>query len=298
MGKHVGGQAVIEGVMMRNGEKLATAIRKDGTIKVKKENLNPISKRYKFLGWPFMRGVVSLVEMMYTGTKALMWSASEAGEEDEQLSNSQITLTIIVSFFFAIALFVGLPYILTYLLGISEQNNPVLFNLIDGLIKLIILVSYIYLIGLMPDIRKVFQYHGAEHKTIHTYERNRELNVRNVKPFPTAHSRCGTSFLMIVILIGVFIFSFIPLIAQAIYPIYTLHPVARYVILFAARIMLLPVVAGISYEWLKLTPMISTRSWLYWLNYPGMWVQRLTTREPTDDQIEVAIAALNAVTEK
>ncbi|MFO7711033.1 MAG: DUF1385 domain-containing protein [Candidatus Woesearchaeota archaeon] len=293
----VGGQAVIEGVMMRAGDRIATAIRKNDEIIVKRETYSPLSKRYPFLGWPFFRGVVSLFEMMYLGTKSLMYSAQEsADEEGEELKGSHITLTVIVAILFSLGLFVFLPYVLTNLAGLKEGTQPVLFNLIDGIIKVIIIVGYIYAIGFMSDMRRVFEYHGAEHKAVHTFEKNKQLIPDQANHFSTVHPRCGTSFLMIVVLTGVVLFSLIPVVLQSLFPSMTsMHTLLRLGIFFLARLAMLPVIAGISYEWLKLAPAISRRSFLSILFLPGLWVQKLTTREPTPDQLEVSFEALKAV---
>ncbi|MGM5488353.1 MAG: DUF1385 domain-containing protein [Nanobdellota archaeon] len=295
----VGGQAVIEGVMMRAGDRIATAIRKNDEIIIKKETYAPLSQRYRFLGWPFFRGAVSLIEMMYLGTKSLMFSAQEAAdEEEEELKKSHITLTVFVAILFSIGLFVLLPYVLTNLLGISEGTRPVLFNLVDGIIKVIILVGYIYAIGFMSDMRRVFEYHGAEHKAVHTFERNKALTPQEANHFSTVHPRCGTSFLMIVVLTGVLVFSLIPLVFNALLPaIQSMPTILRLGIFFLARIAMLPIIAGISYEWLKLAPKISKGSILGIFMLPGLWVQKLTTREPTLEQLEVSFAALKAVTD-
>lgn len=296
----VGGQAVIEGVMMRRGDRIATAVRKPDGITVRKETFPSITKRIPFLGWPFMRGAVSLFETMYIGTRSLIYSANEAADEDDEenveLSTWHIFIAVGGSLLFAIGLFVLLPYMATTFIGIQEKSDPIIFNLVDGIIKLIILIAYILLIGQMSDIRRVFQYHGAEHKSVHAYEHRKTLTPQEAQRYPTAHVRCGTSFLLIVILVGVVIFSFIPVIVSAAYPaIDTVNPFMRYSILFLARIAMLPVIAGISYEWLQFTPRLSKKSILYTLALPGLFVQRLTTREPTSDQLEVAIEAIKAV---
>jgi uncharacterized protein YqhQ len=295
----VGGQAVIEGVMMRSGKKISTAIRKDDKIIVKKEDYVSITKRYKFLGLPFIRGVISLFEMMYIGMRTLMWSAQENSfEEGEKLSNWQIALTVVLSLIFSIALFKFLPYLFTNLLGFREVQQPIFFNIIDGIIKIIILVSYLFLISRMNDIKRVFQYHGAEHKAVNAYESGSELTPKKVKKFSRIHPRCGTNFILNVFLIGVIIFSIVPVIVQNLFSGFSeMGNLLRFSILFSARILMLPVIAGISYEWLKMGGKFKNQKFMNILNAPGLLIQRITTREPTLDQIEVACAALSSAIE-
>jgi len=289
----VGGQAVIEGVMMRNKLNVVTAVRKKGKIVYKKDKLK---KKSKFAQLFFIRGIVNLVEMLTIGIKTLNWSASQATGEEEDLSNWAITLTLIAAFVIGIGLFILLPYVLTYLFGVRETSNPLWFNVIDGMIKITILVLYMYLISLMKDIRTVFKYHGAEHKAVFCYEDGKKLTVENAKKYSTKHPRCGTSFLIIVVVVSVFIFSFIPLIVKGIYPsIESVGWLLRRVILFVVRISLLPIVAGFSYETLKFSAKFHKNPIFRTLTLPGLWVQKITTKEPSKKQLEVAIAALKKV---
>jgi uncharacterized protein YqhQ len=290
----IGGQAVIEGVMMRNKNKVATAVRlPNKKIKIKKQRLKP---RSKFLKLFFIRGIINLIDMLTLGIKTLMWSADQQTGEEEKISKTEITITVILSLAFGIGLFLFLPYLFTYLLGFKELINPLLFNIIYGTIKAGMLVLYLYLISFMKDIRRVFQYHGAEHKVVFCYENKKSLTPENIKKFITAHPRCGTSFLIIVILVSVILFSFIPLIVQNIYPaINSIHWLLRRVILFACRLLLLPVVAGFSYEILKFGAKHQDNIIFRALTLPGLWVQKLTTKEPTKKQIEVATRALKSV---
>jgi len=293
--KHdVGGQAVIEGVMMRSKRNIVTAVRKKGKIIYKKDKIKRKSKIAQFF---FIRGIVNLIEMLIIGIKTLNWSAAQQVEEEEELSNWAIALTMIIAFAFAIALFMLLPYVLTYLIGIKETNNPLWFNVINGIIKAGILVLYVYLISLMKDIRRVFQYHGAEHKAVFCYEDNKKLTIENAKKYSTLHPRCGTAFLMIVIIIGIFLFSFIPSIVNNIYPsINTIHWLLKRTILFISRIFLLPIVAGFAYEILKFSAKHQDNPIFRTLTLPGLWIQKITTKKPSKRQLEVAIAALNKVT--
>jgi len=234
--------------------------------------------------------------MLVVGIKALNWSAKQAGEDEEELSDFAIAMTLIVAIALALGLFLLLPYVLTVLLGIKEVRNPVWFNIVDGIIKVAILILYVYLIGLIKDIKRVFQYHGAEHKAVHCYEKGEKLTVENCKKYATLHPRCGTAFLLIVIIIGVLLFSFIPIIVKGIYPnIDNVFWLWKRAILFVCRIILLPIIAGVSYEILKLGAKKQDNWPFKGMAMPGLWLQKLTTKEPNKKQLEVAIVALDAV---
>ncbi len=291
----VGGQAVIEGVMMRSKLNVVTAVRKNGKIIYKKDKLK---KKSEFQQLFFIRGIVNLIEMLVLGIKTLNWSASQATGEEEELSSWAVILTLVIAFIFAIGLFVLLPYALTYLVGVKETSNPVWFNVVDGIIKVGILVLYMYLISLMKDIRAVFKYHGAEHKAVFCYEDGKKLTVENAKKYSTKHPRCGTAFLIIVIIVSIFLFSFIPLIVKNVYPaIDNVNWVLKRAILFTMRILLLPIVAGFSYELLKFGAKHQGNPVFRTLTLPGLWVQKITTKEPSKKQLEVGIAALKKVIE-
>ena len=280
----VGGQAVIEGVMMRGPGKLAVAVRKpNGEITVDLKDAGSVSDRYPILKKPFLRGVVSLVESLSYGMKALSFSAQASGEEDEgeeSMSSLELAGTIAVSVGLAVLLFVVLPTGAMKLLQ-NEGFSPMVLNLCEGLLRLGIFLLYIWGISRQKDIQRVFQYHGAEHKTIYTYEHGLPLRVENVRPFSTLHPRCGTNFLMIVMLISIFIFTFLgwPSLWERI----------------LSRILLMPVVAGISYEIIRFAGKHMDKPWVRAAILPGLALQKLTTRQPADDQIEVAIASLKAV---
>ena len=277
----VGGQAVIEGVMMRGPGRIAVAVRKaDGEIAVDAKPASSISDTYTILKKPFLRGVVSLVESLMYGMKALSYSAQASGEEDENMGDAEMAGTIAFSVALAIGLFVVLPTSamkLLQLIGVPAF----LLNICEGLLRLGIFLTYIWAISRQKDIQRVFQYHGAEHKTIYTYEHGLPLRVENVRPFSTLHPRCGTNFLMIVMLISIFIFAFLcwPSLWERI----------------LSRILLMPVVAGISYEIIRFAGKHMDKPWVRTAILPGLCLQKLTTREPDDDQIEVAIASLKAV---
>ena len=278
--KFVGGQAVIEGVMMRGPGVTATAVREPaGTIVVQKEPTKSIADTYPILKKPFLRGCVALYESLVIGMKALSFSAKAAGDEEEEMSNSEIAITMVISTIFAIAVFLALPtFIVKFIPGV--QDNHVVLNLIEGVIRLVLFLLYIWGIGLTKDIQRVFQYHGAEHKTIHTYELDLPLTVENVRQQSRLHARCGTNFLLIVMVVSIFVFAFLgwPNLLERI----------------LSRVLLMPVVAGIAYEVIHLAGR-SEHSFVKALIKPGLVLQYMTTREPEDDQIEVAIRALEEV---
>lgn len=278
---NVGGQAVIEGVMMRGKTHVAVAVRQpDGEISVDVRPVNSISDRYPILKKPFLRGVVSLVESLVMGMKALAYSAQVSGDEDEKLDSKEMALTIAVSAGLAILLFIVIPtWSMRFLTDITQDHMAL--NLAEGVLRMAIFLAYIAAISSMNDIQRVFQYHGAEHKTIYTYEAGLPLKVENVRPFSTLHPRCGTNFLMIVMLISMFIFTFLgwPSLLERI----------------ASRIILMPVIAGVSYELIRYAGAHTDNPLVRIAITPGLLLQKLTTRQPDDSQIEVAIASLKAV---
>lgn len=278
---NVGGQAVIEGVMMRGKTHVAVAVRQpDGEISVDVRPVNSISDRYPILKKPFLRGVVSLVESLVMGMKALAYSAQVSGDEDEKLDSKEMALTIAVSAGLAILLFIVIPtWSMRFLTGITQDHMAL--NLAEGVLRMAIFLAYIAAISSMNDIQRVFQYHGAEHKTIYTYEAGLPLKVENVRPFSTLHPRCGTNFLMIVMLMSMFIFTFLgwPSLLERI----------------ASRIILMPVIAGVSYELIRYAGAHTDNPLVRIAITPGLLLQKLTTRQPDDSQIEVAIASLKAV---
>ena len=276
----VGGQAVIEGVMMRGPKLSATAVREPGgRIAVEVKPVNSISDRFPILKKPFLRGVVSLVESLVLGIRSLSYSAKMAGEEDEQLSDKELAGTIVFALVLAGILFIAIPTgAAKFFHGITE--DPVFLNLMEGFLRLGIFLLYIWGISRMKDIRRVFQYHGAEHQTIFCYEAGKPLTVENVQTFPRFHPRCGTAFLLIVMLVSIFVFAFLG------WPDLWLRIVSR--------IVLLPVVAGISYEIIRLAGR-SKNAIIHAAILPGLWLQYLTTRPPEDDMVEVAIESLKAV---
>ncbi|WP_293728146.1 DUF1385 domain-containing protein [uncultured Phascolarctobacterium sp.] len=278
---NVGGQAVIEGVMMRGTDKVAVAVRQpNGEIVVDVNPVNSLRDKYPILKKPLLRGVIALFESLYDGMKALAYSAQVSGDEDEQLTGKEMAMTIATSVALAIGLFIVIPtWSMRFLHALT--GDPMLLNLAEGVLRMAIFLSYIAAISSMKDIQRVFQYHGAEHKTIYTYEAGLPLVVENVRPFSTLHPRCGTNFLMIVMLISMFIFTFLgwPSLLERI----------------ASRIVLMPVIAGVSYELILFAGAHADNRFVHMAIMPGLLLQKLTTRQPDDSQIEVAIASLKAV---
>lgn len=270
----VGGQAVIEGVMMRNKEKVAIAVRlNDGKIKVKKYGSK---KMPKFFNWFFMRGIVGLVLTMYDGVKGLIWSANQTLDTEEKISNSGVVLTMLFSFGMGLLFFVGVPFLIASLVKLEGFW----FNLVDGGIRLGLFFGYVLGISYMKDVKRLFQYHGAEHKAINCYESGKKLTLGNVKKFTTLNQRCGTSFIFIVLIVSIMLFCLIT---------------GKWYVKLSARILLIPVIAGISYELLKLSDRFKENWLVKGMIKPGLWMQRITTNEPDDSQIEVGIKALEEV---
>lgn len=287
----VGGQAVIEGVMMRGSKGQATAIRKsNGKIEVDIKKIVPITKKYKFFNIPFIRGIFVLIDSLITGVDTLNYSASFFEEEEEEskfekwlkdkfgdkANNLIMAGTMVMSFIIAIGLFIAVPTGIASIFNILNLN-PIALNLIEAVIRIIILLGYMYVISKMEDIYRVFQYHGAEHKTIFCYEAEEELTVENVRKFERFHPRCGTNFLFLIMSVSILIFSFTGW--------------GGFFERLVLRIVLIPIVSGITYElirWLGRSENFMSRI----IAYPGLKLQELTTKEPDDSQLEVAIEAL------
>ncbi|MEW8994750.1 DUF1385 domain-containing protein [Clostridium sp.] len=290
----VGGQAVIEGVMMRGSKGLATAVRlPNGSIEVKKESSESLTKKNKFLGFPIIRGFISLIESLVIGIKSLEYSASFFEDEEEESKfdkwfdkifkdkgNSVLMgISLVLSLSFSILLFFILPTALTSLVKKTITSNVLVLNIIEGIIRVIIFISYIFIVGKLEDIKRVYQYHGAEHKTIFCYESGIELTAENAKKFERLHPRCGTNFLFLVMVISIIIFSFTGW-----------QSIGQRVV---SRILLLPIVSGVTYEvikWLgksdsKISKIIA---------WPGLLLQKITTQEPDESMLEVAITSLKA----
>ena len=276
----VGGQAVIEGVMMRDAAKTATAVRlPNGEIEVETHPVTSIRDRYPVLNLPLIRGSVIMVESLVIGMRALSFSAQAAGEEDEQMTKKEIAMTIIFALVLASVLFIIIPTGAAHLAA-SYTDDPIVFNLIEGGIRLAVFLLYIWGISFMDGIRRVFQYHGAEHKTIHCYEAGQALTVENVQAFPRLHPRCGTNFLLIVMVVAIVFHVFFG------WPDLWLR--------ILSRLAVLPIVAGVSYEIIRFAGRSENRL-IHILIAPGLWLQYLTTRPPADEMVEVAIESLKAV---
>ena len=291
----VGGQAVLEGVMMRSPHAWGISVRKpDGTISTHSEPLERLSEKHKWMGWPVIRGVMTLGQAMVLGFRALRYSAdvaldampSEPGEaaKKTEISGWVAALNIVISvgFFIFVYKFIHLVAA-TKLKNIYPVfGNQVLFNVVDGIIRIALFLLFIWGVSLMPDILRVYQYHGAEHKTVFAFESRDPLTVKNAQLYSTFHPRCGTSFLMTVMLISIVV--------------YMLFPAQGFAAKFLLRIALLPVIAGLSYEMIRFAAKHGT-SLFALLTKPGLWLQRITTKPPTDDQVECAISALNEAME-
>lgn len=291
----VGGQAVIEGVMMRGSKGIATAVRKsDGEIEVNFEENIPLSKKNTFLGLPIIRGFVGLIESLVIGIKTLNYSASLFEDEEEEgepskfdeffqrvfkdKTNDIITaVTLIISLAFSILIFFILPTFAANIFKKANVNNTIALNLIEGVIRVVIFIMYIYIIGKMEDIKRVFEYHGAEHKTIFCYENEMELTPENAQKFGRLHPRCGTNFLFLVMIVSILLFS--------------LTGWSTLWQRILSRIILLPVVSGVTYEIIRWMGKSSGKL-SYILAYPGLMLQKLTTREPDLKELEVAIKSL------
>ena len=295
--KHsVGGQAVIEGVMMRGAKGIATAVRKeDNTIELKVEEVVSYTRKNKFLGLPIIRGFVSLVESMVIGIKTLNYSASffEDDEESEpskfdeflkkifkdKTNDVAMAISLCISIVFAVGVFFALPTFAANIFKNLNVYNTVILNLLEGVIRVAIFILYLYLIGKMEDIQRVFQYHGAEHKTVFCYENNEELTPENAAKYSRFHPRCGTNFLFLVMIISILVFS--------------LTGWNSLIFRIVSRIVLLPIVSGVTYEVIRWMGR-SNNGLAKIFSYPGLMLQKLTTREPDYSQLEVAIKALKA----
>lgn len=312
----VGGQAVIEGVMMRSRGGYAVALLK-GTQRpaVKWFPYPSLSQRKPLFARPFFRGMGALFESLAIGMKSLLYSAAEQeiAEQDskkraelekerekarrqmEKTDASPLAMGVMVAFsvVFALLFFVVLPNVLLELLGIKETAQPLLFNAVSGLLRIVLFVAYIALISLMPDIRRVFQFHGAEHKAVNAYEAGKPNRLAVVRTFTTLHPRCGTSFLFFVLVVAILVFAFVPFLYTQAWPWFTQQgAVLQKTLIILTHILLLPVVSGIAYELIRFSWRKRSLLLCRVLMAPGLTLQRITTREPDDTQLKVAIAAL------
>lgn len=294
---HIGGQAVLEGVMMRGRYNWAVAVRAgDGEIHTEEHDLASGTKRHRWMKWPIVRGVVALVESLSLAMKALSVSAALAGDPDEEpLSKKEINFTLIFGAGLAVVLFIILPAVLTNLVVGSAAEKPFAWSLVDGLFRVVAFLLYIWGVSRMEDIRRVFAYHGAEHKTIHAYEHELPLEPGVIQRFQTLHVRCGTSFLLMVMVVALIVFAVTPIRAIAA-SLGMTSGAGTLLIAIAARLVLLPLVAGIAYEiTVKWAGNHSESRLVKVLLWPGMQLQRMTTSEPTDDMVEVAVAAMQPI---
>jgi uncharacterized protein YqhQ len=304
----IGGQAVVEGVLMRAPNRIAIAARApDGTIAVQSRAFIPFSKRHRALRLPVLRGAASLIEALYVGTQALNWSAGiqeprgDKGPADAEEfapptslgQKAAMALTLLVSFTLALGLFQLLPYaVAAFLTGGTRAHpaNPLLFNASAGAVRISLLIVYMWALSYLPDVRRLFQYHGAEHKSIFAHEGGAGLTPDAVASQTRFHPRCGTSFILIVALTCVLFFSLFD--ALLLHGFGYAYP--NFLVRFAIHLPFVPLVAGLSFELLKLSARRENPAWIRPLVLPGLWLQRITTREPDRDQIEVAIASANA----
>lgn len=320
----VGGQAVIEGVMMRSPHGYAVAVRRaDGSIQSDVQPHLPLGKRVPFFKLPVFRGAGGLFEMMAIGMKSLEYSAQQAALDDpaekaklekqaasnngepnlaNPLGKLALVLTMIFSMGLGIVLFVVVPNLVTHFLGtifsadgqpFLEERDPVIYNLISGAVRIMIVVGYIYAISFMKDVRRLFQYHGAEHKAVSAFEAKKELTVENVRPFTIFHPRCGTTFIAITLMVAIFVFSGMAHVLTWWYPAFHDLPFwGRKISLILGHIVIMPIVAGVCFELLQLGGKFPNNPLLKALIWPGFMFQRLTVKEPDDSMIEVACESL------
>jgi len=276
-----GGQAVIEGVMMRGRKHMAIAVRKrPDEIVIEERELHNLQESFPFLKWPLLRGTVDLIDALIIGVKSLTYSANQVVEGEgtgETISPLEMTLSVVVAMVLGIGIFFLLPVGMAFMLERYVPNHN-LQNLLEGLFRISLFLAYVWAISRLQDIQRVFQYHGAEHKVIFTYEKGEELTPENARKHSTLHPRCGTNFLLVVMIISILVFSLLG--EMGIWP------------RLISRVVLLPVIAGLAYEYIKLAGKYSQHSLIRIINTPGLWLQKLTTREPDDHQLEVAILAL------
>ncbi len=292
----LGGQAVIEGVMMRFGGSVATAVRRaDGSITVKKETYVPLAERHRWIGLPVIRGAVGLIEMLAVGIRSLNFSAEAAMEDAEpgtvkkegKKRDAALGLTLALSLLAGLALFFALPlWVATAAFDVSQY--PLWFNLVAGAIRVAIFLAYLILLSAMKDIRRLFQYHGAEHKTVFAMEKGKGLTVEECRSQSRFHPRCGTSFLLVVLVVAILLYAFLDALLISQIGVLTLP------MRLVTHLPLLPVVMGVAYEVIRFSARHVDSVLGHWIVLPGLWLQRVTTKEPDGSQIEVAIAALTA----
>jgi uncharacterized protein YqhQ len=286
---HIGGQAVLEGVMMRGKYNWGIAVRRgDGSIHVEQHELG--GGRKGWMRWPVVRGVVTLVDTIMLAMQAFSISAVQASvgvvgeDEEEPLSKREIAISLALGLVLAVGLFIVLPAVATNLLGRFFGKSNFLWNVIDGVLRIVVFFVYIWAVSRVKDIQRLFAYHGAEHKTIHAYEHGLPLEAEPIQKFETMHVRCGTSFLLMVMVIAIFVYSLIP--ADTLWT------------RLGIRILLLPVIAGLAYEVIKFAGNHTSNPVVKVLLWPGLMLQKMTTREPDDSMVEVAVMAVRPVLER
>jgi uncharacterized protein YqhQ len=278
---YYGGQAVVEGVMMRGRAVWALAVRKpDGTMHIESHDINSIMERHPIFARPFLRGIIALGQALSIGFKALAASARAAAPEEEQLTSRQMGLSMAIALILFIGIFVAAPAVAFRWVG-QHVSSSVLVNVMEGLARVALFLGYLVLIGRSAEIRRVFEYHGAEHKTIAAFEHDEPLLPENIDRYPTLHVRCGTNFLLIVMIITIFVFALFG------------NPSMWWRVV--SRIVAIPLIAGIAYELLRLGARHGGSMVMRVLMAPGLWLQEITTRQPRRDQIEVAVASLGEV---
>jgi len=281
----IGGQAVIEGVMMRSLTGYSVAVRQpNGDVAIKKDKLVSVAAKYPFLKIPVLRGSVVLIQSLILGMRALNYSATVATDEgkgEQEMSSWAVAGTMLVTLLLGVGVFILAPLGITNLIRhyFAPQMGNITYNAIDGVLRAIFFFVYILSISFMDEIKRVFQYHGAEHKTVYTFEANEELTVENARTKSTLHPRCGTSFLMFVMAISILVFSLVP-------------STVPFAVKFAARVVLIPLIAGLAYEVIRFSARHLGNPVCRMLTRPGMWLQKITTKEPDDMQLAVAITAL------
>lgn len=314
----VGGQAVIEGVMMRGAHGYAVAVRRaDNSIDIDVNTHIPLARRYPVFKYPVIRGAAGLFEMMGIGMKSLEYSAQQAALDDPKeqekrkaqgkadsdepvMSKMALAATMAFSLCVGLGIFVVIPNLATHYLGVLLNGDPILeevtplrYNLISGAIRILIIVGYIWAISLMPDVKRLFRYHGAEHKAVSAFEAGKDLTVENVRPFTIFHPRCGTTFIAITLMVAILTFAVFANVLTSIWPAFNDMPFwPRKIFLIFSHIVLMPLVAGLCFELLRLGGRFPKNPLLHLLITPGYWFQRLTVKQPDDSMIEVAIVSL------
>ena len=305
---HVGGQALIEGVMMRGKYNWAVAVREpDGNVYMEEHDLASGKKKNSWLYWPVIRGCTAFVESLFLGFKALSIAAEhafteeaneETGEEGFEFGGGAMAVSMVLGILLGVVLFIVAPAAVTNLLVGEYDDKTLLWNVVDGLLRIAIFIFYIWLIGRMEDISRMFEYHGAEHKTIHCFEHGLPLTPENARKFPRLHVRCGTAFLIMVMIIAIFVYAITPI--NALIDAWGVHDsIPKLILVMVVRVLMMPIIAGLSYEvtvkWAGSHPEHPVVKVVLW---PGLQMQRLTTHEPDDTQLECAILAMKQVLER